>query len=144
LNIPQRRFKASKGWAIRVMCWMGLALLCRMAICQKKRFIYNALDGSEGVIVWEDDIEDKDDSDWVESTDNVLVCTRSPSVHHLPWLARYGRWNFLQDTGVVHWITQFLLFVYWLIFYMKCNFRTCEVNKIYYVLTLSDRHPFKL
>jgi hypothetical protein len=31
------------------------------------------LDGSEDDIVWEDDVEDKDDSDWVESTDNDLV-----------------------------------------------------------------------
>jgi hypothetical protein len=35
--------------------------------------ISNALDGSEDDIVWEDDVEDKDDSDWVESTDNDLV-----------------------------------------------------------------------
>jgi hypothetical protein len=39
-------------------------------ICQKKCSISNALDGPEDVIVWEDDVEDKDDSDWVESTDN--------------------------------------------------------------------------
>jgi hypothetical protein len=25
------------------------------------------------ITVWEDDVEDKDDSDWVESTDNDLV-----------------------------------------------------------------------
>jgi hypothetical protein len=31
------------------------------------------LDGSKDDIVWEDDVEDKDDSDWVESTDNYLV-----------------------------------------------------------------------
>jgi hypothetical protein len=31
------------------------------------------LDGSEDDIVWEDDVEDKDDSDWVERTDNDLV-----------------------------------------------------------------------
>jgi hypothetical protein len=31
------------------------------------------LDGSEDVIVWEDDVEDKDDSYWVESTDNDSV-----------------------------------------------------------------------
>jgi hypothetical protein len=30
------------------------------------------LDGSEDDIVWEDDVEDKDDSDWVESTNNDL------------------------------------------------------------------------
>jgi hypothetical protein len=35
LNIPQSRFKASKGWAIRFMCQMGLALRRRMMICQK-------------------------------------------------------------------------------------------------------------
>jgi hypothetical protein len=34
--------------------------------------INNALDGSEND-VWEDDVEDKDDSDWVESTDNESV-----------------------------------------------------------------------
>jgi hypothetical protein len=52
---------------------MGLALWRRMTICQKKCCISNALDGSEDVIVWEDDTEDKDDSDWVESTDNDSV-----------------------------------------------------------------------
>jgi hypothetical protein len=31
------------------------------------------LDGSEDDIVWEDDVEDKDDSDCVESTDTDLV-----------------------------------------------------------------------
>ena len=35
LNIPRRRFKASKGWAIRFMRRMGLALRCRTTICQK-------------------------------------------------------------------------------------------------------------
>jgi hypothetical protein len=39
----------------------------------KKRCISNALDRSEDDIVWEDDVEDKDDSDWVESTDNDSV-----------------------------------------------------------------------
>jgi hypothetical protein len=34
LNIPQSRFKASEGWAMRYMCQMGLALWCRTAICQ--------------------------------------------------------------------------------------------------------------
>jgi hypothetical protein len=37
----------------------------------KKCCISNALDGSEDDILWEDDDEDKDDSDWV--TDNDLV-----------------------------------------------------------------------
>jgi hypothetical protein len=41
--------------------------------CFKKCCISNALDGSDDDIVWEDDVEDKDDSDWVESTDNHLV-----------------------------------------------------------------------
>jgi hypothetical protein len=36
----------------------------------KKCSISNALDRSKDDIVWEDDVEDKDDSDWVESTDN--------------------------------------------------------------------------
>jgi hypothetical protein len=70
---------------------MGLALHRRMMICQKKCCINNALDGSEYVIVWEDDVEDKDDSYSVESTVNDPVYTRSPSVHRLPLLARYGR-----------------------------------------------------
>jgi hypothetical protein len=73
--LPQSCFKASKGWAIRFMCQMGLKLRRRTTICQKKCCISNALDGSEYVIVWEDDVEDKDDSDWVESTDNDSVST---------------------------------------------------------------------
>jgi hypothetical protein len=39
----------------------------------KKCSISNALDGSEDDIVWEDNVEDKDDSDWVESMNNDLV-----------------------------------------------------------------------
>jgi len=35
LNIPRSRFKASKGWAIRFMHQMGLALGRRTTICQK-------------------------------------------------------------------------------------------------------------
>jgi len=35
LNIPQSHFKASKGWAIRFMRQMGLALQRRTMICQK-------------------------------------------------------------------------------------------------------------
>jgi hypothetical protein len=31
------------------------------------------LDGSKYVTVWEDDVQDKDDSDWMESTDNDSV-----------------------------------------------------------------------
>jgi hypothetical protein len=41
----------------------------------KEVFISNALDGSEHVNVWEDDVEDKNDSDWVESMGNDSVCT---------------------------------------------------------------------
>jgi hypothetical protein len=52
---------------------MGLALWHRMMICQKKCCISNALDGSEGDIVWEDSFEDKDDSDRVKNTDNDSV-----------------------------------------------------------------------
>jgi hypothetical protein len=59
LNIPQNCFKASKGWAIRFMRRMGLVLQRRTTICQKKCCISNALDGSEDVIVKEDDVEDK-------------------------------------------------------------------------------------
>jgi len=35
LNIPRSRFKASKGWVIRFMRWMGLALQRRTTISQK-------------------------------------------------------------------------------------------------------------
>ena len=38
----------------------------------KKRCISNALDGSEDDILWEDDGEDKDDSDWVTDNDSVM------------------------------------------------------------------------
>ena len=34
--------------------------------------ISNALDGSEDDILWEDDGEDKDDSDWVADNDSVM------------------------------------------------------------------------
>jgi hypothetical protein len=44
-----------------------------MTICQKKCCKSNALDGSEDVTVWEDDVEDKEDSDGVESMDNDSV-----------------------------------------------------------------------
>jgi hypothetical protein len=39
----------------------------------KKCCISNALDGSEDDIVWEDNVEDKDDINWVECTDNDSV-----------------------------------------------------------------------
>jgi hypothetical protein len=39
----------------------------------KKCCISNGLDGSKDDIVWEDNVEDKDDSDWVESMDNDSV-----------------------------------------------------------------------
>jgi len=38
----------------------------------KKFCISNALDGSEDDILWEDDGEDKDDSDWVTDDDSVM------------------------------------------------------------------------
>ena len=34
--------------------------------------ISNAFDGSEDGILWEDDGEDKDDSDWVTDNDSVI------------------------------------------------------------------------
>jgi hypothetical protein len=37
----------------------------------KKGCISNALGGSD--IVWENNVEDKDDSDWMDSTDNNSV-----------------------------------------------------------------------
>ena len=36
------------------------------------RCISSALDVSEDVILWEDDGEDKDDSDWVTDNDSVM------------------------------------------------------------------------
>jgi hypothetical protein len=39
----------------------------------KKCCISNALDGSEDDILWIDDVEEKDDSDCVDSTDNDSV-----------------------------------------------------------------------
>ena len=39
----------------------------------RKCCISNCWDGSEDDIVWEDDVEDKDDNDWVEITDNDSV-----------------------------------------------------------------------
>ena len=38
----------------------------------KKCCISNALDGSEDDILWEDDGEDKDDSDWATDNDSVM------------------------------------------------------------------------
>ena len=38
----------------------------------KKCCISNALDGSEDDILWEDDGEDKDDSDWVKGNDSIM------------------------------------------------------------------------
>jgi len=38
----------------------------------KKCCISNALDGSEVEILWEDDGEDEDDSDWVTDNDSVM------------------------------------------------------------------------
>ena len=38
----------------------------------KKCCISNALDESEDDILWEDDGEDKDDSDWVTDNDSVM------------------------------------------------------------------------
>jgi hypothetical protein len=52
---------------------MGLMLQHGMMICQKKCCISNALDGSEDVIVWEDDVEGNDDRDCLESMDNDSV-----------------------------------------------------------------------
>ena len=38
----------------------------------KKCYISNALEESEDDILWEDDDEDKDDSDWVTDNDSVM------------------------------------------------------------------------
>ena len=38
----------------------------------KKCCISNALDGSEDGVLWEDDGEDKDDSDWVTDNNSVM------------------------------------------------------------------------
>jgi len=39
-----------------------------------------------------------------EQQDLSSLHTQSPYVHHTPWCAQYGRWNFFKDTGRVHWI----------------------------------------
>ena len=39
----------------------------------KKCRIGNALDGSEDDLLWEDNGEDKDDSDWVTDNDSVMT-----------------------------------------------------------------------
>ena len=39
----------------------------------KKCCISNALNGSEDDILWEDNGEDKDDSDWVTDSDSVMT-----------------------------------------------------------------------
>jgi hypothetical protein len=44
-----------------------------MMICKNKCCISNALDESKDDIVWEEDVEDKDDSDWVESTVTIQL-----------------------------------------------------------------------
>ena len=41
-------------------------------LCNRGPFISNALDGSEDDILWEDDGEDKDDSDWMTDNDSVM------------------------------------------------------------------------
>ena len=38
----------------------------------KKCCISNALDGSEDDVLWEDDVEDKDDRNWVTDNDSVM------------------------------------------------------------------------
>ena len=43
-----------------------------IVISFKKCCISHALDGSEDDILWEDDGEDKDDSDWVTDNDSVM------------------------------------------------------------------------
>jgi hypothetical protein len=52
---------------------MGVLYLVAWCVCQKKCCISNALDGSEDVIEWEDNVEHKDNSGLVESMDNNLV-----------------------------------------------------------------------
>jgi hypothetical protein len=44
-----------------------------MRICQKKCCRSNALDGSKDDIIWNYNVENKGDSNWVESMDNDSV-----------------------------------------------------------------------
>ena len=44
----------------------------QIVISFKKCCISNALDRSEDDILWEDDDEDKDDSEWVTDNDSVM------------------------------------------------------------------------
>ena len=46
--------------------------MSRTVISFKKCCVSNALDRSEDDILWEDDGEDKDDSDWVTDNDSVM------------------------------------------------------------------------
>ena len=43
-----------------------------IVISFKKCCISNALDGSEDDVLWEDNGDDKDDSDWVTDNDSVM------------------------------------------------------------------------
>ena len=51
----------------------GKAILENIIVISfKKCRVSNALDRSEDDILWEDDGEDKDDSDWVTDNDSVM------------------------------------------------------------------------
>jgi hypothetical protein len=41
--------------------------------------------------------------------------TQSTSILRLPWLVHCGKWNFVWDMEVVHWITQSSLFVFFVV-----------------------------
>jgi hypothetical protein len=57
--LREKAMKKARSLNISQSCGVGTT------ICQKKCCISNALDGSVDVILWEDDVEDKDDGDWV-------------------------------------------------------------------------------
>jgi hypothetical protein len=95
---------------------MGLALLLWMTICRKKCCISNAFDGSEDDIVWEGDVENKGDIDWVEKNEmgDVACMGEERGVHNellgkpegkIPFGRPTCRWedNIKMDFKRLHW-----------------------------------------
>jgi len=54
--------------------------------------------------------------------------TWSPFVPSLPWLARCGRWNFVQDTGGVHRIHTVFTICLYIYLYFRCKVYSYPVD----------------
>ena len=69
-NRPLRAAPSEVAWWVSA-AWKAIpeSIIVRSF---KKCCISNVLDGSEDDILWEDDGEDKDDSDWVADNDSVM------------------------------------------------------------------------